>query len=119
MKVIKSQEKAIINNPYQNTVATVRIGNQLHPEELAYRAYREPKVKAALESLLGRSLDGKKIPVIAFIGSGGGYRAMLGSTGFMVGAEKIGLVGCRNVYYCVIRFNMDVGNVDDDRMVMC
>lgn len=92
IKVIKSQEKAILNNPYQNTVAQVRIGNQLHPEELAYRAYREPKVKAALESLLGRVLDDKKIPVIAFIGSGGGYRAMLGSTGFLVGAEKIGLL---------------------------
>jgi hypothetical protein len=60
-KVIKSQEKAIIDNPYQNTVATVRIGNNLSPDELAYRAHRQPKVKAALEQLLGRSLDGKKI----------------------------------------------------------
>ncbi len=92
VKIIKSQEKAIINNPYQNTLATVRIGNNLHPEEVAYRANRAPKVKAALENLLGRSLDGKKIPVIAFVGSGGGYRAMLCTTGFMVGAEKIGLV---------------------------
>lgn len=92
IKVIKSQEKAIINNPYQDTIATVRIGNQLHPEEHAYRINREPKVKGALENLLGRSLDGKKIPTIAFVGSGGGYRAMLCTTGSMVGAEKIGLV---------------------------
>lgn len=92
LKIIKSQEKAIINNPYQNSIATVRIGNNLHPEEVAYRANRAPKVKAALEGLLGRSLDGKKIPVIAFVGSGGGYRAMLCTTGFMVGAEKIGLL---------------------------
>jgi phospholipase A2 len=92
VKVIKSQEKSIINNPYQNTVAQVRIGNQLHPEELAYRANRQPKVKVALENLLGRSLDDKKIPVIAFVGSGGGYRAMLCTTGFLVGAEKIGLL---------------------------
>ena len=92
IKVIKSQEKAILNNPYQNTVATVRIGNNLHPEEHAYRVNREPKVKAALEGLLGRSLDGKKIPVISFVGSGGGYRAMLCTTGSMVGAEKIGLL---------------------------
>ncbi|HEX4068496.1 MAG TPA: hypothetical protein VHX42_00195, partial [Candidatus Babeliales bacterium] len=92
VKMITSQEKAITNNPYKDTIATVRIGNELHPEERAYRAHREPKVKAALEKLLGRSLNGKKIPTIAFVGSGGGYRAMLCTTGFMVGAEKIGLV---------------------------
>lgn len=91
IKVIKSQEKAILDNPYQNTVATVRVGNTLHPDERAYRLNREPKVKVALEKLLGRSLDGKKIPVIACVGSGGGYRAMLCTTGSMVGAEKIGL----------------------------
>jgi phospholipase A2 len=92
VKVIKSQEKSIVTNPYQNTIATVRIGNDLHPEERAFRAFREIRVKTALENMLGRSLDGKKIPVIAFVGSGGGYRAMLCTTGFMVGAEKIGLV---------------------------
>ncbi len=92
VKIIKSQESAIINNPYQNTIATVRIGNDLHPDEVAYRANRAPKVKAALENLLSRSLDDKKIPIIALVGSGGGYRAMLCTTGFMVGAEKIGLL---------------------------
>jgi phospholipase A2 len=91
-KVIKTQEKSIIDNPYQDSIATVRVGNNLSPEENAYRIYREPKVKAALERLLGRSLDGKKIPVISFVGSGGGYRAMLCTTGSMVGAEKIGLL---------------------------
>lgn len=74
VRVIRSQEKAIIENPYQNTIATVRIGNELPREERAYRVYREPKVKVALEKLLGRSLDNKKIPVIVFVGSGGGYR---------------------------------------------
>lgn len=92
VKMIKSQEKAIVDNPYKDTVATVRVGNDLHPDERAYRTNRAPKVKAALENLLARSLDDKKIPVIAFIGSGGGYRAMLSTTGFLVGAEKIGLL---------------------------
>lgn len=90
--VIKSQSKAIIDNPYQNESAQVRIGNELHPAEAAYRILREPKVKVALEKFLNRSLDDKKIPVIAFVGSGGGYRAMLGTTGFLVGAENIGLL---------------------------
>lgn len=91
-KVIKSREKAILNNPYQNSVATVRMGNELHPDEQAYRMNREPIVKAALEAVLGRSLDDKKIPVIACIGSGGGYRAMLCTTGSMIGIEKMGLL---------------------------
>src|SRR5579862_1036295 len=91
VKALKSQEKAIINNPYKDAVATVRVGNNLHPDEAAFRSKRAPKVKVALEKLLGRSLDGKKVPVIACVGSGGGYRAMLCTTGSMVGAEKIGL----------------------------
>jgi hypothetical protein len=91
-RVIQSQERAITNNPYKNSVAHVRRGNELHPEERAYCAQRLPKVKNALEKLLQRSLDGKKIPTIAFVGSGGGYRAMLCTTGSLVGAEKIGLL---------------------------
>lgn len=91
--LIRSEQKAIANNPYKNTVASVRIGNGLHPEERAYLAKRKPKVKSALEKLLGRSLTDKQVPTIAMIGSGGGYRAMLGTTAFLNGAEKIGLLG--------------------------
>ena len=91
MKILKSQEKAIVNNPYKDSAAIVRIGNNLPSQEIAYRAKRAPKVKVALENLLGRSLDDKKIPEIALVGSGGGYRAMLCTTGFLTGAEKIGL----------------------------
>src|SRR5579872_1280261 len=92
IQVIKSQEKAIIDNPYKDMVATVRVGNELHADEREYRMYRESRVKAALEKLLDRSLDGKKIPVISCVASGGGYRAMLCTTGSMVGAEQIGLL---------------------------
>lgn len=53
---------------------------------------RLPIVKAALEKILNRSLDNKKIPKIALIGSGGGYRAMLCTTGSLNGAQKIGLL---------------------------
>lgn len=83
---------AIINNPYKNTQATVRIGNSISPEEQAYLVQREPKVRTALEALTNRKLTNKKIPTIAIICSGGGYRSMLCSTGFLSGAETIGLL---------------------------
>lgn len=53
-----------------------------------------PIVKAALEKLLGYSLDNKKIPEIAAIGSGGGIRAMLAFIGSLYGLEKERILPC-------------------------
>ena len=90
--LIKANQRAVKENPYKNIAAHVRLGNQLHAFERSYLQKRKPKVKGALEKLLGRGLDGKYIPTIALIGSGGGYRAMLCTTGFLAGAQKIGLL---------------------------
>ena len=73
-------------------VATVRNGNQLSPDELEYRKNRTPVIKAALEKLLGSPLADNQVPTIALVGSGGGYRAMLGMIGSLVGIEKLGLL---------------------------
>lgn len=72
--------------------AEVRLGNDLSEQERAFLAERAPKVKQGLESLLGRSLENSYIPRIAVIASGGGYRAMLGTTGFLSGAHEKGLL---------------------------
>lgn len=53
---------------------------------------RLPVVKAALEKMLNRPLDEKQIPKIAMVCSGGGYRAMLCTTGSLCGAQKINLL---------------------------
>lgn len=90
---------AITNNPYKDTQATVRIGNSISPEEQAYLTQRTPKVRTALEELLSRNLTNKKIPTIAIICSGGGYRSMLCSTGFLSGAATIGLLDA-TTYLC-------------------
>lgn len=84
---------AVKNNPYKNVVAIVRTGNELNTHEREYVSKRRPKVKHALEKMLGRSLDGKHIPTIAIVASGGGYRAMLGSIGALCAAEKLGIMG--------------------------
>ena len=89
---IKSREKVVLANPYAATVAELRFGNELHPKEREYREKRKPKVKDALERVLGVSLENKYVPTISVICSGGGYRAMLGSIGSWSGLEQIGLL---------------------------
>jgi len=91
-EVIKEELRPVKNNPYRDIEAQMRLGNQLPQAERNYLAKRRPKVKAALEKLTGRKLDGKKVPTIAFVASGGGHRAMLCTTGFFTGADKIGLL---------------------------
>ncbi|HLC07374.1 MAG TPA: hypothetical protein VJJ26_04250 [Candidatus Babeliales bacterium] len=88
---LASDSVVIKTNPYKNSVATIRIGNVLNVDERAYLAKRKPKVKAAFEKMLGRSLDGKYVPTMAIVASGGGYRAMLGTIGGLCAAEKLGI----------------------------
>ena len=83
---------AITENPYKGTTARVRVGNELSAGEKAFLQQRAPKVKAGFEKLLGKSLEGKYIPKVAMVCSGGGYRAMLFSTGALVGAENAGIL---------------------------
>ena len=91
LKIIQNNP-ALLENVYQTIPARVRIGNDLAQEERLYLEKRLPKVQDALEKLLGRPLTGAYIPKIALIGSGGGYRAMLCTTGSLVGADEIGLL---------------------------
>lgn len=83
---------AFTENPYKNTIATVRQGNDLAEGEKAYLALRTPKVRTALEKFLNTSMTNKKTPTIALVCSGGGYRAMLYAAGALVGAQEIGLL---------------------------
>lgn len=89
---IKEELRPVKDNPYKDTQAQVRVGNQLPQAEKDYLAKRRPIVKKALEKFTGRNLDDKYVPNIAFLGSGGGYRAMLYFTGLLTGADKIGLL---------------------------
>jgi phospholipase A2 len=79
-------------NAYAHEVASVRVGNDLSVGERDFLLKREPKVRSALEKMFEESLAQKTIPTISIVMSGGGYRAMLGAIGFLLGAEKIGLL---------------------------
>jgi hypothetical protein len=89
---IKTEQPAVQNNPYKTTGVTVRTGMQLHPDERAYRAKRQQVVRRGLEKFLGLDLNGKYIPEIAVVTSGGGHRAMLYSAGSLAEAQNAGLL---------------------------
>lgn len=63
--------------------------------EQNYNLKRASRIKLAIENLTGYnnpnygSIEEKDLPKIAFVFSGGGYRAMISSLGFMLGASKI------------------------------
>jgi len=83
------------NNPYSKTKAQVRMSKDIPAQEKAFITSRNQRIKTPQEQLLGVAFDQQTIPLrIAFCGSGGGYRAMIGSTGFMQGAQDIGLLPC-------------------------
>ncbi|KAL1985052.1 hypothetical protein VTN96DRAFT_8287 [Rasamsonia emersonii] len=84
-------------NPEIALNATVRVGDDLCREELAFlRKRRMHAVKA-----LARYLDLKEedihpddVPIIAMCGSGGGLRALVAGTGSYLAAQEAGLWDC-------------------------
>lgn len=89
---IKQKQPAILKNPHAKDVATIRVGNELCAQERAYLAQRKPKVREALSRFMGTEIAQAEVPTIALVCSGGGYRAMLGTSGDLVGLEAIKLL---------------------------
>ncbi len=82
-------------------IATARYGNGISLGECKYLQKRLPIVRTALEKMLNCSMEGKATPSIAFVASGGGYRAMLCTLGFLYGAQKIGLLDTASYITCL------------------
>ncbi|KAK9457066.1 acyl transferase/acyl hydrolase/lysophospholipase [Dipodascopsis uninucleata] len=86
-----------LNPELRRTSAHVRLGNALSTEERAFRHERAQLTKRALASYLGlseNSIDERDVPVIAITGSGGGYRALIATAGYVGMAQKTGLFNC-------------------------
>ncbi|ORZ23784.1 acyl transferase/acyl hydrolase/lysophospholipase [Lobosporangium transversale] len=84
-------------NPEIQLDATVRQGNDLCPQEVAFMAARRRKMRKAFAKFIGvkeSEVHENDIPVVALAGSGGGYRAMISSLGYMTAAKKTGLFDC-------------------------
>ena len=77
--------------------ARVWIGNEISLEEQEFTRNRRVFTKKSLARYLGvreDEIDERDIPTIAVAGSGGGYRAMLGTTGYFKAMKQAGLFDC-------------------------
>lgn len=89
---VRHDNSIIQENPYKNKKAQVRVGSGLPEQERAYLDKRNVVTKKAIEEFLARSLKDAYVPRIAFCASGGGYRALVATIGYLIGAQMIGLL---------------------------
>ncbi len=80
----------IVENRYKNSPAKVRLGNELCDQEKSFVSVRMPRAKAAMEKALNQPVE--RVPKIAIVCSGGGYRAMLFCLGALIGAHNAGIL---------------------------
>lgn len=82
--------------PEQQTTQYLYRGPSFWPEEQDFVAERKKLSCEHLNSLFFKESSEKltpdEIPVIAVVGSGGGYRAMIATTGFVRGLEEISVL---------------------------
>jgi cytosolic phospholipase A2 len=82
------------SHPEIHQIAEVRRGSDLSPQELAFLAKRKALVRDAFCEYMGLSsaeVNAEDVPTVAFGGSGGGYRAMIGLSGYSEEMKKTGL----------------------------
>jgi hypothetical protein len=94
---IWQESKDPIRNPEIEQDARVWLGNEFCKEELAFYNKRRQFTRKGLAKYLGIKeweIDERDIPTIAVAGSGGGYRAMLGTTGYFKAMKDTGLFDC-------------------------
>ena len=106
-QLVKKTFLLTVNNPHALEQATVRQGNELSEGERGILALRRTRIKHALKKITEkaptkvitselvsgseRESDGD-VPTIAVVASGGGYRAMLGTVGSLVGMHDTGFL---------------------------
>lgn len=100
--LLKRDDQDLKTYPELQWDAQVRNGSSLHHEERRFIELRKRKISSAGDDSLHRFLglppsekvDPRDVPLVALGGSGGGYRAMYGLTGFLSAAKKLHLWDC-------------------------
>lgn len=87
-----ANRNTFLKAPYVNTDTTIRRGNSLDASETNYTQQRIATTATACAKLINAPTQAQFAPRIAFCTSGGGYRAMVATAGFLNGAQKIGLL---------------------------
>ncbi|MGE0206548.1 MAG: hypothetical protein AB7R69_01740 [Candidatus Babeliales bacterium] len=76
--------------PYRNQTAYVAKNNQMSAAERSFLTKRRAKAQQALSAFLGETVKQDLNVACAF--SGGGYRAMIATAGWMEALEKLGIL---------------------------
>ena len=84
----------VLRNPYRTKTAMVRetVSDDIPKAEKQFSKQRAGITKHALAKFLGKPVSGSA-PRIALAFSGGGFRAMISTLGFLKGAHDINLLG--------------------------
>ncbi|RSL58691.1 hypothetical protein CEP54_007631 [Fusarium duplospermum] len=100
--LLKRDDQDLKTYPELQWDAQVRNGSSLHHKERSFIELRKRKISSAGDDSLhrflglppGEKVDPRDVPLVALGGSGGGYRAMYGLTGFISAAKKLHLWDC-------------------------
>ena len=87
----------LVINPEITRPASVRLGNQLCPEEQRFLSIRRQRIKPALAKYLDIPEDDvhdDDVPILAMCGSGGGLRALVAGSSSYLSAQEAGLFDC-------------------------
>lgn len=91
--------EVVAKSPYAQRSVSIRRGDDLADQEKIFIEKRLTSVVVpAIKKMCGSSIDGTitigNAPRIAFCFSGGGFRAMIATMGWMLGAQETGLLDC-------------------------
>ncbi len=91
---IKKDQNPVIQNPYKETIANVRVGGDvMSAEERNYIANRDASMRSSLEQFVGMKIPQQlPLPKVMISLSGGGARAMIVSYAFCRAMEVVGLL---------------------------
>lgn len=91
-KAINLARDHYAQDQYCSQLANIRKSNDFCNDEINFCNARLLKIKSALEKLLDKQIDPKKLPKIAIASSGGGYRSMLNLLGSLWAMKATGLL---------------------------
>ncbi|KAJ1962386.1 hypothetical protein IWQ62_003548, partial [Dispira parvispora] len=77
--------------------AQVRLGSSLPLEEMAFRRARMQNACKAFANFIGvpeHEVTPDNLPIISLAASGGGYRAMVSTLGYLTACQKAGILDC-------------------------
>ncbi len=86
------KQKLNEQNPHKNAQAIVKQDTDITYFEKIFQQKRYPFIKRGLEQFLGMPLSSAQIFNTAFVGTGGGYRAMTLTLGYLRALQESGLL---------------------------